>query len=174
MTTVSFLRDSDHLYWIEGYPHHGYWTGTTADGSQVLVVILAPHIIAIFFDHEGNLLEVQERRLSPSTLAMAEKGIYAGFRRQSDEDVSSWLDSLGIHESVIKVKRFFLPDYHVGIVDFPQFFQDILRNPSAYSEDEQRGAESAKARWFKEGIFELWLNDGTNLWITSTGQVESS
>lgn len=171
----SFLREPNYLYSIEGYPHHGYWTGTTADHLQALVVVLSPTIVAIFFDGEGNLVGVQERAISQETLAMAHRiGFHEAMRTQGDQEISAWLDSLGVHESVIKVKRFFLTDYHVGIVDFPQVFQEVLQHPSAFSEDEQRVAESERVRWSNEGLFELWLNDATNLWITSTGQVESS
>lgn len=175
MMSRSFLREPNRLYSIEGYPHHGYWTGTTPARTQVLVVVLSPKIIAIFFDEKGNLVGVQERAISSEMLAMAHRiGFHEALRTQGDQEISDWLDSLGAHESVVKVKRFFLTDYHIGIDDFPRVFQEVLQLPSAYSEDEKRVAESERLRWQKDGLFELWLNDATNLWITSTGQVESS
>lgn len=171
----SFLREPNYLYSVEGYSHHGYWTGTTANRLQALVVVLVPNIVAILFDEKGNLVRVEERAISSETLATANRiGFHEAFRTQGDQEVSAWLGWLGVHESVVKVKRFFLPNYHIGILDFPGFFQEVLQHPSAYSEDEQRVAERERVRWFNEGLFELWLNDATNLWITNTGQIESS
>jgi hypothetical protein len=171
----SYARDSNHLYFIEGYPSRLYWTGTIAEGLQLLVVIQVPFFIAIVFDRNGDLVRVERRMLSSSTIAAAEQiGFRDFFREQGDREHSSWLHSLGFQEAVIRVKRFYLPDYHIGIVDFPRFFQDVLCNPSDYSEDEQRLAQSQRDRWFAEGLFELWLNEGTDLWITATGEIESS
>src|SRR5947209_3078285 len=139
------LRDPEYLYAIEGYPHHLYWTGMTADDAQALVLVHLPDLIAIFFDQDGNLLKVQQRKLSTKTLTLVNRvGIRDVFRQYGDEELSSWLRSLGFHESVIKVKRFFLPSHHVGVVDFARSLQQILENPTAYSEDERRVAEAER------------------------------
>jgi hypothetical protein len=175
MTTTSFLRESNHVYSIEGYPNHGYYAGTTAEDLQLLVIVQFPHFLGIFFDQAGNLLDVQRRMLSSSTITMAEQmGIHEVFRTCGDRELSSWCNSLGFREGIIKVKRFFLADYSVGIADFSRTFQNVLSNPSEYSEDEQRIARNELDRWFKEGVFEFWLNDGTDLWIASNGEIESS
>jgi hypothetical protein len=172
---TSYIRDANHLYLIEGYPSRFYWTGTIAEALQLLVVVQVPSIIAIVFDRNGDLVRVERRMLSSSTIEAAERvGFREFFQEQGDRELSSWLHSLGFQEAVIKVKRFYLPDYHIGIVDFPRFFQDVLCNPSAYSEDEQRLAQTQRDRWFTEGLFELWLNEGTDLWVTATGEIESS
>jgi hypothetical protein len=134
-----------------------------------------PHLVGLFFDQEGNLVDVQVR-----TLSLLEIPVSDAVERHRDTvkagevELMNWLDSLGFEEGIIKVKRFFLEDYYIGILDFPECFKQVLLNPSGYSEDEQIGAQRAVRRWFKEGIFELWLNEGTDLWITSAGEVESS
>jgi hypothetical protein len=178
---IDIVRDPNHLYCIHGYPDRGYETGITGSGSQVLLVHQFPSVIAVYFDRNGNLFDVQIRTLSPLTQAVAKN---YGFRALFGDDVgteelSAWLRSLQFVDAVIRVKRFFLPEYHIGIVDFPACFRETLQDPlgdpdDALQEDHLRIAQQELIRWSQEGVFELWLNPGMDLWIDKTGEIESS
>jgi hypothetical protein len=141
----------------------------------LLVVVQIPNIIGLFFDDAGSLLTVESHPFSSSVLrAVQTTGIREAFCTGGDEELNRLLSRLGFVEAVIKVKRFFLPAYHVGIIDFPAYYEEVLRNPEICSEDERSIARQTYSRWFDEGLFELWLNSGTDLWITNTGEIESS
>jgi hypothetical protein len=170
-----FVREPAYLYSLEGYANHGFRTGVDADGAQALAVVLIPNIVLAIFDDAGNFLEVQSHALSADTLATANPcGNRAELRAKTDAELTALLGRIGIHDSTVRLKRFFLKGYGIGIVDFARFFQDVLQSPSAYTEDECRIAEREAHRWENEGIFELWLNEGTNIWMTRAGHIESS
>jgi hypothetical protein len=175
MNRQSFTRSPGYLYPIIGYPDRFFWTGTTSSGQQVLMVIKFPDIVALFFDQEGELQEIIERPLAASTVILAEQvGIREAFARQTDPTLLSWITEFGFQEGPIEVKRFFLPEYHIGIIDFPPSFQEVIINPTAFSIDEQLIASSERERWFNDGLFQLWLNDKKELWIAKDGQIDSS
>ena len=170
-----FIRDPECLYRIEGYPHHLFWTGHIVDGKQLLVVVFFPHFLVIFFNEEGIFLGDEKNLLSPLTVAAAKQfGIGEVFRRGDDRIMSSRLHSLQFCEGPISVRRFFLPQYNIGIIDFPELFKEMLMDSPGYSQDEVQVAQSELVRWFREGLFELWLNKAKCLWILGDGQIESS
>jgi len=169
------IRASDYLYSIEGYPNHLYWTGRADNLIQMLFVIQFPYTIAFSFSEVGALINVEKKRLTRASIQLEkEVGIREVFSMGGDKRLAEWLISLDFRESVIRVRKFYLDAYHIGIADFARSFEKILRKPSSYSEDELRIADREKSRWSREGVFELWLNKRTNLWINSTGQIESS
>jgi hypothetical protein len=174
MATTVISRSEDHLYSIDSDPVHYYWTGITNNSNQALVIIHYPAIIGIFFKNDGEITTTQQRLLSSRTRDVATRfGLREAFA-QEDEVFHSWMEAIGFHQQVIRVKRFFSPEYHIGILDFPQLFTDILQHPTHYSEDEYRVAERELDRWSRLGLFELWLNDATNIWIDQSGEIESS
>jgi hypothetical protein len=175
MNTDLISRNANHNYSIKGYYNHLYWTGVVANDDQVLVVVNTPIYIAVRFNDMGALLSVEQGRLSQVTIATGNRlGIQESFRREMDQDLLFRLHGYGYKESIIHVNRFFLTDYHIGIVDFANCFVEVLESPDAFSTDEVQLAKSELTRWSSEGVFELWLNDSTNLWLTHTGEVESS
>jgi hypothetical protein len=164
----------DELYTIQGSPYD-YYAGVTADGLQMLIVVAVPHFISLSFDREGNLIEVQRRLLSETTRLTADRfGIHEALAGPLDEELDSWLRAFGFREAPIRVKAFFCADYHIGIKSFPEYYTSIIINPAAYTADERQIAQAERKRWSSEGVFELWLNEGVNLWIDRSGQVESS
>jgi hypothetical protein len=50
------------LYPIRSHEEYGFYAGKTA-ATQVLMGLACPHLVAFFFDSEGNLLDVQKRHL---------------------------------------------------------------------------------------------------------------
>jgi hypothetical protein len=93
---------------------------------------------------------------------------------QSGEDPAAWMEKHGFEQQAIRVKRFFIPSYHIGIEDFPKCFYEILGDPCAYSTDENYIAQSQYDRWLGEGVYKLWLNNVKDLDMDRDGHVESS
>jgi hypothetical protein len=173
MDNINPSAETDRSYTIRG-SSYDFFTGVTTDGLQMLVVIACPYFISFLFDREGNLIESQEKLLSEKTRStFARYGSYEALARAIDEELSSWFHALGFQEKPITVKQFFHPGHHIGIKEFPEYYSAILRNPTAYSPDENQLAQAEFKRWSSAGLFELWLNEGVNLCIDRSGQVES-
>jgi hypothetical protein len=171
----AFVRKPDHLYQLWGDPGRYFWTGITANGSQAFIFVWLPNFVTVLFDQGGNLLSVEKRTFSPDTIAKTNKcGLHETRDEEVGQEMEAWFNELQFDECLIAVKRFFLTEYHVGIVDFPRCFQEVLLSPSAFSVDEQIVAQAEHQRWFREGVFVLWLNEGFDLWIAATGEIESS
>lgn len=174
MSARALSRDDHYLYQIGNSPPE-YYTGTTGIGLQVLVVVSYPSLVTIFFDQDGNLIEVQDKELTASTRQAAKgHGTHEYFSRGFDLELASWLPSIGYREKTINVKRFFLEKYYIGISDFPDYLQKILENPACYSDDEQQVARNELERWSSEGVCEFWLNRNVNRWIDCHGKIEST
>lgn len=159
----NFSRNSSALYQLQG-DGVDWQTGFTRDGDQVLVIRMFPDVLAIRFTHDGNLGCVVSVPGFPSTSS-------GFFSDQDEEALCGWLSQVGFQSGYISVRRFFLSDHHVGISDLPLYFQDILLNPTNYSQDEYTFAQRELSRWTKEGIFEFSLGEHNDLWIDRTGQI---
>lgn len=83
------------------------------------------------------------------------------------------MKSVGFKEGAICVRAFFLPGNHIGILDFPQYYSDVLLHPAQYSADEVHLAQEELNRWVKEGLFELWVGAGRDVWINGLGKIDS-
>lgn len=165
MNPTTHLRDDLYLYPIRG-DSHDFYTGTTKNGSQLLVVISLPFATAVFFDHEGRLLRSEELYLNDAD----NTGV---FSEVDEQQLTSWLQSLGYSGGMIRVRRFFLPQHNIGILDFPNDFQDMLFLPS-FGQEERNFAQRELKRWISEGQFQLCLNPDIDLWIDGSGNITST
>jgi hypothetical protein len=160
---------------VRGDSFRSFITGKGSIGSQFLIVSQQPNFVVIEFDDQGHLL-----RSSTEPLAAARKhgadqtALREEFARKTDDALRRFLRSVGFREQQIAVQGFFLNDLAIGIVDFPRAFSEYLSSPSTYSEDELNLARAEQERWSKEGLYELWLNEDKNLWMTASGEIESS
>jgi hypothetical protein len=167
-------RNDNYLYSIQEDPFY-YYTGVTSCGLQVLAVLYYPSIVTVLFDTDGNLLSVSERLLPESTRSTVDQcGFTEAFLSGEDRAIISHLQELGFTRRPIRVKRFFLPQYHIGITDFPEVFRSMLEQPSRFTAEERNTAENELQRWSIEGLFELWLNPDSYRWINRSGHVQSS
>jgi hypothetical protein len=64
-------KSTTRLYSIKN-DGHDFFTGRCADGRQVVMGLLCPKLVAVFFDNKGAYLGCEERRWS------AEAGKLAG------------------------------------------------------------------------------------------------
>lgn len=154
MNEHTFSRDVNYLYSIHGCPDE-FFAGFSPDGTQVLIVMFYRKMVAMFFDRTGNLTKVQR---SPF--------------EQFEPDFL--LREMGLTQGLIKVKRFFLQDEYIGIRDFPEALERILRDPSKHTEDEVAAARRALKRWREEGVFRLCIGPNNDRWLTHDGSIESS
>ena len=168
------VRDDHYLYYIAPDPFY-YYTGTTTSGFQVLAVLYYPSVIMLVFDQDGNFIRASEVSLSQTTRYSVEQhGFYDGFLQRGAQEIESHLQGQGLIKGRIRVKRFFLPEYNIGIRDFPESFTQTLQDPLHYSAEELEIAQAELKRWAADGLFELWLNADSNRWIDLSGRIQSS
>ena len=147
---------------------YGFFAGVTADRKQVLMGLLCPDLVALFFDSDGNLLSTERRSVEFFQGVAPPYNIHdqriPGLIRQ-------WQAELGFESTTIQVKRFFSDQLLVGIDDYPSHFEEILADPSE-SEEEKESIRMEMTEWDELGQFVLvWGND---YWLDSTGDVTSS
>jgi hypothetical protein len=162
-------------------PNQGYFdVGTTADGRQVLLGALCPHLVAVFFDSSGDLLAVQTRLLEflkPSALIVDGKPLeglvqtYDIADERIEMHLHTWRQELGFQPRDIVVKKFFIAELELGIEDYPSHLEDVLSDPSA-SDEKKQEVRAAMQTWDTDGQFVLlWGND---YWLDQMGEVTSS
>jgi hypothetical protein len=164
MRQYDLVRDEDYLYPILGSPgDYCFYAGNTKDGMQVLAVIVLPSFVGVLFDASGRPREVEEYPFSSGQTTVVTD--------VEEREVQSWLEEVGYQEALITVRRFFLPDHQTGIKDLPEYYRDILLHPEKYSSDEFDHALTVREGWAKEGLYVLWLNEYTDVWIDHTGTI---
>ena len=173
MNEQTFSRNEDHLYLIVGSPI-SYYTGLTYDGFQVLIVPLFPIRLVVFFDIDGKLMEVEEHALMKSLETSDNPVKTLENATETTHTLNALFQRIGYKEGRIRVKRFFLNKYKIGIRDFPEIFIDTIRNPSRYCSDEIAVAKNELNRWSKEGVFELNFSTDLKYWINQLGIIEAT
>jgi len=173
-----------------------FYTGTIADGRQVLMGLLCPKLVAVFFDADGNLLQVESRplsRLPPRQGAigvswetdvgvLSLEGVRPGpyqvydphFQAALTRDLAAWKREIQFQDAPITVREFFLDDRFLGIRRLPDHLQEFKENPDnvAKDEEERRGLEDRIREWESLGQFVLlW---GEDYWMSRDGDVEST
>lgn len=92
-----------------------------------------------------------------------------------DNEITSgmkdWAEQLQIVTGTISIKKFFVPEYWVGIKDLPDHYQDVLDNPNDYkSELDDLYVEINE--WQSRGDYVLWWND--EYYMSQEGEVIST
>jgi hypothetical protein len=151
------------------YPLRGdevdWFTGVTPLGNQLLVVYQFPDVVAISFTPDGHVSHLS----SPPGLPIDEA---SGFFSVEDDDMlHGWLYQISFQSGLVKAKRFMLPQYHIGIVDMPSVYSNMLLQASLHSQEDLELAQREVEHWSNQGLFELWLNEFTNLWIDKAGAI---
>jgi hypothetical protein len=114
-------------------------------------------IVGVFFDHEGNLLEVQKRRIDDP-----EDGTYFEAIKEWERAAEAWRAELRFEPAVIRVYRFDL-DGGGGIEDFP--WPEGSMDP-----DQWLQREIIQDEWLPEGRFVFrW---GNVYWINRQGAID--
>ena len=135
-------------------------TGRLADGTQILMGQQWSELVSVEFDAAGNYLRTATRDFD-----------------QSDEDelsvsTRSIQAEIGLIPGAISVKRFSLPERHIGIRDLPDHYQDVLDRPEDFNEEQRRELLEDIRQWQEAGDFVLeWDED---YYFSRDGELTSS
>jgi hypothetical protein len=181
---MKLRRAPGHLYRIKPNERHMICAGLSSDKRQVLMGLYCPNLVAIFFDKEGNLIDVQQRVLR-FMVEDAERGVGTSiYDERIEPEFLSWQEELGFQPATISVHKFVVLEESgtkdesscqrdgIGIQDYPAFFHDVLANPDAYTEEEKQHVQREQPQWEKDGQFVLWW--GNDYWFSSTGECVAS
>jgi hypothetical protein len=159
---------SERRYPIKSHASYCFYTGVTSGGRQVLMGLFCPDLLAFFFDAEGNLLGVDDR---PVPFFRGVPPPYNIYDERIAPLLDAWQREIGFRPTTITVKKFFSPEHHIGIEDYPSHFEEILSDPGA-DEEEKRATRDSIRLLDEGGQFVLfWGND---YWLDSSGEVVSS
>src|SRR5262249_26497800 len=137
---MNLTRAGDHLYRIKAHERRSIYAGMTADNNQVLMGLYCPHLVAIFFDGRGSVLEVQQPVLS-FMVEQIERGAGTDtYDARIEPLLETWQEEVGYQPATIQVRKFFVLEQEskqartwgrsgIGIEDYPSWFQDVLANP---------------------------------------------
>src|SRR4051794_1316900 len=98
----------DRLFPIRSYGRD-FFTGICADGRQVVIGLICPEIVAVFFDAEGNYVGEEQRFWGDEVASVAgRKPIYKIFGDRVEsmiaQQIKSWHAELGYRPATIQVK----------------------------------------------------------------------
>src|SRR5688500_18667248 len=94
-------RTASHLYRIKPHERRMIFAGVTADSRQVLLGLYCPSVVAIFFDREGNLVDVQQRVLKFMQEDM-ERGVGTNiYDMRIEPELEAWQEELGYQPATI-------------------------------------------------------------------------
>ena len=158
----------DRLYPIRSEKYYGFYAGHVPGKRQALVAGDLDLLIA-FFEHQGNLLEVQRRTLPPSV-----KVPEMNCGTLDDRDFQEYLKKeFHFRPGLIRVKAFQIQPEGLAVHPFPSHYQLFLDNPHDGFNAEDRDYYPELIRtWIADKQFVLdWGND---YWLDNNGEVTSS
>ncbi len=162
---VTTTRPAGHLYPLG--KEQGYFdAGVVTDGRQVLMAAKCDITFALFFDGEGNFLNVET---APTPERPASQPTWGPSRLV----LEGWQKEWGFREEAITVQKFYCCDVDVGIDDLPSHMEALLEDPKSEPDPARREEEVELAKnWLANGDFVLYF--GNALWLDSDGNVTSS
>lgn len=153
-----YIRPPDHRYRLFSERVSGWWTGLVQGDRRMLC---GPTSI-LFFDHDGSLIRVEDKRLYPvpeewwnSSLASAECS-------------ETWPKELQFKEAVIELKRFWLAEQWIGIEDMPDGLAEF------YTNQEKFEMEPEDVHWWIESGQYVFHSGCGDYYMNSEGGVETS
>jgi hypothetical protein len=143
-------------------------TGLVSDRRQVVMGLLCPYLVAVFFDPEGNLLGTQKRDLP---FMREQQPPYNIYDKRVEDHLRRWQEEIGYSPKTIKVKRFMIPE-GVGIEDLPGEYQEVLDNPSQFEEGTKQDYAEWTRLWQATGQFVFWW--AKDYWMSREGAVKAT
>lgn len=157
------FRDPSYLYALRS--HTDYWFAVgRSNSTQALFGEIGESFVWCLFTPFGDLMRsgsCSAKLPHAPNLTAA----YAAF----EEACTHFRHQHGLVDEGIKVKRFFVPEFDVGICDLPEGFDEDLCNPSV-----EVSAETVEflADWKRDELYVFWW--GGSFFVDSTGYVTSS
>jgi len=163
----------NRLFPIQGYCDE-FVTGTCANGRQVVMGLLCPHLVAYFFDPNGELLCDELRPWDTPAPRMGPDGPYqiydAAFQDALAEQKHEWQKELGFRASTIRVRPFLDSRHPVGISPLPEDLETDECNK--LGEDERKHIEELRTEWIARGQFVWWW--AKDYYMSKDGAVDST
>src|SRR5262249_8006616 len=120
------------------HEEHAFSAGHTSDRSQVLMGLLYPEVVALFFDIDGRFLRLEAKTIAvpapkhPAGIAYLLKD--AAFQASFQSLITEWKRSIGFSPGTISVHKFFIEDQYLGVKDRPDYQQQIIDDPEALNQ----------------------------------------
>jgi hypothetical protein len=168
----------ERYYSIQDQGDYDFLVGTTRDGRQVLMGLLCPELVVVFFDPEGRFLECEARPWevpAPRMPGGTPFQIYdREFRESIRAQIQGWHEEIGFEPGPIAVREFFIWDRWLGIKDLPDHLEEFLADPSGAAEDEEEADDLRESinLWLNDGQFVLWW--AKDYWMGADGDVDST
>jgi hypothetical protein len=152
-------------------------TGVCADGRQVVMGLLCPHVVAYFFDPDGRLVGDEHRPWNhPAPRMGLGDGPYQiydkPFRAALDTQLREWQESIGYCRGPIRVRAFLDPRHPVGVTPVPDHLDPPEDEWRELDEEERQDLEQARAEWLARGQFVWWW--AKDYWTAPDGRVVST
>jgi hypothetical protein len=143
-----------------------YQTGKTSGGDQVVMGMLFPWAVVVYFTPDGAFLKVEKKRLDTNAAPEQrfQPDVEDGFR----DVLRSWQGQIGYLEAPIQLQQFFLNEYRIGIRDLPSDLQDYLNNPERYPGEDHEEFLNDIESWKEEGNYVFWW--GTDYPVNTDGE----
>ena len=191
MTLQTHMR----LFTIRSYGDD-FLTGETDDGRRVLMGLLAPNLVAVFFDPDGRYVSCETRELTMLPPRMGATGVLwetadgtesvsgvrpgpfqlsdPAFRTSFSNDLDRLKRDIGFTKGPIHVQQFDVDGDSVGIDLLPEHLAEFKENPTAvaHNDEEQGRLRKSLADWETAGSFVLWW--AKDYWCSADGEVEST
>jgi hypothetical protein len=163
-----------------------FYTCRQADGTQLLLGAPGLEVLAVRFSPEGDFLALERRPLGVTREAL-EQEIRTSFPdldrsfvwqracraldEKTEAQLRAWRAELGASPGPIRVKRFHLEGYRVGIDPYFDFQLELLEDPESIPDEQERAEElEALRRWEARGAFVFWWG-GNDMEMDNTGKV---
>lgn len=183
------------LFTINSYGDE-FLTGETNDGRLVLMGLLCPKLVAVFFGSDGRYASCENYDLTmlPPRIGVTgvswetDKGtesidgiqpgsyqIYdPAFRKSFVHDLDQFKRLIGFTERAIRVQQFHVDAQGIGIDLLPDHLAEFKENPTAVAEDEDdhNDLQESLDEWENAGNFVLWW--AKDYWFGPEGEVEST
>jgi hypothetical protein len=167
-------EQAEKLYLIQNLGGDGYSAGRTRDGRQILFGAFMDWLFAVYFDNDGQLIDVERKPWESLSSHSGMSGRVVDDRLGLLKRLSLWQVEMGIELGTIAVRKFFIPGDLVGIRDLPEHFEEFERDPEGFAEDAEHMDEFREMlkQWRENGNFCLWWSN--DYWLQADGELESS
>ena len=152
--------------------HEPFFVGKLSDGTQVLMGLQFPSIVALFFSPAGQLVKSQTRSLPADLLSLPYNPDGGDWRQGFLRAVRAWQREIGFSAGPIRVKPFAAPG--AWTAPRPESFVEFVRDPMSTEPDETERAMMQKAvdDWDEQGRYVLhWTKE---YWMNADGTVNST
>lgn len=154
-----YFRDLKHLYPITSNHYYRFVAGHSGS-EQILAGIVDGSVVRITFDTSGMLCDVQVDALSVPLHVDVSPLLQSEWK---ESQAKLLIPHSGIHDGTIHIRRFYLPDLHVGVADIPTVLEQFAIDFQDQNSPDQWVLEEVARSWKESGQYVLhW---GQDYWV---------